>query len=385
MPTMRLTLPFAKACAVMACAVLAGCASLPADGPSSRAVDGYGGESYALVDLTYAATERLRNLESTRPAGLAGLPPAAPVGSIGPGDLIQVSIFDPSGALFGGRSVTGLASGGAQALPVQSVDDAGAVIIPFSGRVTVGGLQPAAAAQAIQRALRGRVANPQVVVSVQEAVASSALVLGQVARPGRAALRPNADRLLDVIAISGGADGRPEDLEVVVSREGRQASAPLTLVASDPAQNVVLGPGDQVVLREAPRRFSAFGALGRVASVDIPAGRLSLGDALALAGGLQTERADATSVLVFRFETPEAAAALGLSQIPTPRGVPVVYRLNLRDAEGFFTASAFEVRPGDVLYAPSASTAELRKFFEFVQSITRVVYDIQVASTLTSD
>lgn len=385
MPSMRFKLTLANACVAVACATLAGCAALPADGPSSRLMGGQAGETYALVDLTYAATEQLRDLEAQRPAGLAALPPADRVGAIGPGDLLQVSIFDPSGALFGGRTATGLAAGGAQALPVQSVDDAGAVIIPFAGSVPVAGLQPAAAAQAIQRALRGRVANPQVVVSVQEAVASSALVLGQVARPGRAALRPNADRLLDAIALSGGADGRPEDLEVVVSRQGRQASAPLALVASDPAQNIVLGPGDQIVMREAPRRFSAFGALGRVASVDMPAGRLSLSDALALAGGLQTDRADAASVLLFRFETPAAAAALGLSQPPTPRGVPVVYRLNLREAEGFFTATSFEVKPDDVVYAPSASTAELRKFFEFVQSITRVVYDIQVASTLAND
>lgn len=382
---MRLTLTVAKACAVVACAALASCAALPADGPSSRAVGGQAGETYALVDLTYASVEQLRVLETQRPVGLAALPPAAPVGAIGPGDLLQISIFDPSGVLFGGRSAAGFASGGAQALPVQAVDDAGAVVIPFAGSVRVADLQPAAAAQTIQRALRGRVANPQVVVALQEAVASSALVMGEVARPGRVPLRPNADRLLDVIALSGGADGRPEDLEVVVSRGGLQASAPLTLVTSDVAQNPALGPGDQVMVREAPRRFSAFGALGRVASVDMPGGRLNLGDALALAGGLQTDRADAASVLLFRFETPEAAAALGLSQAATPRGVPVVYRLNLREAEGFFTAAAFEVKPGDVVYAPSASTAELRKFFEFVQSITRVVYDIQVASTLTND
>jgi polysaccharide export outer membrane protein len=385
MPSMTYRLTLAKACVVLACAALAGCATLPADGPSSGVVGEQAGETYALVDLSYATTERLRDLEARRPVGLAALPPAGAVGGIGPGDLLQVSIFDPSGVLFGGRSATGLTAGGAQALPLQSVDDTGSVVIPFAGSVRVAGLSPAAAAQAVQRALRGRMANPQVVVSVQEAVASSALVLGQVARPGRAALRPNADRLLDVIALAGGADGRPEDLEVVVSRQGLQASAPLALVASDPDQNVVLGPGDQVIMREAPRRFSAFGALGRVSSVDMPAGRLPLSDALALAGGLQTDRANAAAVLLFRFESPEAAAALGLSQAATPRGVPVVYRLNLREPDGFFTAAAFEVKPGDVVYAPNASTAELRKFFEFVQSITRVVYDIQVASTLTND
>lgn len=373
--------------ATVVCLALAGCASLPADGPSARSIDdvqAVGGD-YALVELDYATAERLRQAERGRPAGLAGLPAARQVGEIGPGDVLDVSIYDPSGVLFGSRSNLGVSTAGAQALPSQAVDERGEIIVPFAGPVRVAGLQPAAAAAAVQRALRGRVANPQVVVSVSESVASSTIVLGEVARPGRAALRPNADRLLDVIALAGGGEGRSEDLEVVVSRDGAQASAPLTLVSSDPSQNIVLGPGDQVLLRSAPRRFSSFGALGRVASVEMPSGVVTLSDALSLSGGLQNERANAASVLVFRFEEAGLASALGLAQTPTPRGVPVIYRVNLREPAGFFTASTFEVKPGDVIYAPSASTAELRKFFEFVQSITRVVYDIQVAGTLNND
>ncbi|MFN3353626.1 MAG: polysaccharide biosynthesis/export family protein [Brevundimonas sp.] len=373
--------------ALSAALALAGCASLPADGPSARSIGGddVASAGYALVDLGYDTAERVRQAQRARPGGLSGLAAASAVGAIGPGDLLEISIYDPSGVLFGSRSSLGVSSAGAQALPTQAVDEDGEVIVPFAGAVRVAGLQPAAAAAAIQRALRGRVANPQVVVSVAESVASSVIVLGEVQRPGRAALRPNANRLLDVIALAGGGEGRPEDLEVVVSRGGRQAAAPLTLVSSDPAQNVILGPGDQVLLRSAPRRFSSFGALGRVANVEMPSGTVSLTEALSLSGGLQTERADAASVLVFRLEDPAVAQAIGLTQPATPRGVPVVYRLNLREPAGFFTATAFEVRPDDVIYAPSASTAELRKFFEFVQSITRVVYDIQVAGTLNND
>lgn len=367
---------------------LVGCASLPADGPTARSVQDRSSPeeaAYAVVDLTYAASEALRLAERSRPTGLTGLPPAGEVGVIGPGDVLAISIYDPSGAVFGGRSEMGVGASAGQALPLQSVDESGQVLVPFVGGVRVAGLQPAAAAAAIQRALRGRVANPQVIVSAQESLSSSAIVLGQVARPGRAPLRPNADRVLDVLALAGGAVGEPQNLEVVVSRGGVQATAPLTLVTSDAAQNLNLGPGDQILVRNAPRRFSSFGALGRVASVDLPAGDVTLNDALALAGGLQPQRANAGSVLIFRFEEPALAGALGVSQMAAPQGVPVVYRLNLRDPAGFFIAGNFEVRPGDVIYAPPASTAELRQFFEFVQSMTRVVYDIQVAGTLNND
>ena len=65
--------------------------------------------------------------------------------------------------------------------------------------------------------------------------------------------------------------------------------------------------------------------------------------------------------------------------------MPVVYRLNLADPAGVFTAGNFSVRPDDVLYVPRSGAAEARKFFDFVQSITRVVYDVSVTSALSVD
>ncbi len=89
--------------------------------------------------------------------------------------------------------------------------------------------------------------------------------------------------------------------------------------------------------------------------------------------------------MVFRFERPEVAQALGLTQAPTPRGVPVVYRVNLAEGQGFFVANNFMIQPDDVVYAPRSDSAEARKFFEFVQSITRVIYDVSVTSALNVD
>ena len=117
----------------------------------------------------------------------------------------------------------------------------------------------------------------------------------------------------------------------------------------------------------------------------MPAGELTLAGALSMAGGLNDGAANARSVLVFRFERPEVAAALGLTQPSTPKGVPVVYRLNLEEASGFFTASSFEIQPEDIVYAPRALSAEIRKFFELVQSVSRVVYDISVTSALNTN
>jgi polysaccharide export outer membrane protein len=369
-------------------AALAGCATLPADGPTARALEaGSGGPdaagSYAVVDLDYAAAERIRTATPPTEGSLSAAAATDPTDVIAVGDTLSISVFEPGGALFGGRSASGTASAGGTALPPVVVDRNGAAGVPFAGAVPVAGLTGPQAAEAVRRALIGKVGAPQVVVSIAASPSNAVTVLGEVRAPGRAPLSVGADRILDVIAAAGGAARPVEEIEVAVQRDGLTFTAPLAAVTSTFGENVRLARGDQINLRFRPRRFSTFGALGAVSQIDMGAGPLSLGAALSRAGGLDTNTADARSVLVFRFERPEVARALGLVQPPTVRGVPVVYRLNLADPAGVFTAGNFVIQPDDVLYAPRSGAAEARKFFDFIQSITRVIYDVSVTSALS--
>ena len=366
-------------------ALLGACSTLPADGPSARAVADPVASGYQLVDLDAGVAERLRSLPLGLSGSLAGADNSAPVDLIGIGDTLTIAIYEPSGALFGARGEGGRVQGGGQTLSPSVVDRNGAVGIPFAGAVRVAGLTAFQAADAIRRALTGRVGNPQITVAIAENPSNSVTVLGEVRNPGRASLSVNGDRILDVIAAAGGASRPSEEIVVVIQRDGQSFTAPLATVTSTFGENVRLVRGDQINLTHTPRRYSTFGAVGAAAQTDMGAGPLTLAGALARAGGLDDQAANARSVLVFRFERPETARALGLTQAPTPRGVPVVYRLNLADPTGFFTAGQFLIQPEDVIYAPRASSAEARKFFEFVQSITRVVYDVSVTSTLSGD
>jgi polysaccharide export outer membrane protein len=259
------------------------------------------------------------------------------------------------------------------------------VSVPFGGSVRVAGLTNTEAAAAIRRALQGRVGNPQVTVAVEENLSNTVTVLGEVKQPGRAPLAVNSDTILDAIAATGGAARPVEDIQVQVRRGSETFAAPLTAVTTDFSENVRLQRGDQVNLVYVPRRYNTFGALGTVTQADMPAGELTLSGALSRAAGLNDSFANARAVLVFRFERPEVAQALGVIQPATPRGVPVVYRLNLEEASGFFTANTFVVEPGDTIYVPRALAAEVRKFFEFVQQVSRVVYDVSVTSALNNN
>jgi polysaccharide export outer membrane protein len=255
--------------------------------------------------------------------------------------------------------------------------------VPFAGDVRVEGLTPEQASAAVRRALVGKVANPQVIVTVAGNASNAVTVLGEVRNPGRQPLSANHDRILDIIAAAGGSSRSIYDVNVQIQRQGRTYTAPMSIVTTEFNENVRLQRGDQVNLVYQPRRFSSFGAFNAVARSELPPGPLTLAEALSGVGGLDSNLADAKSVLVFRFERPEVAQALGIQQPTTSRGVPVVYRLNLTEGEGFFIASNFQMQPDDLLYTPRAGAAEMRKFFEVVQSITRVVYDVSVTSTLS--
>jgi polysaccharide export outer membrane protein len=340
------------------------------------------GSDYALIELDYAAAERIRAVPARYLGSLAAASSTERADVIGEGDLLSISIFEPSGTLFGGGSSGQGIRSGTQALPSVAVDRGGTVTVPFAGAVRVAGMTTTEAGAAIRRALAGRVGNPQVSVTIEENASNTVTVLGEVKTPGRAPLSVNANTILDVIAETGGAARPIEDIQVQIRRGDQTYSAPMTAVTTDFGENVRLQRGDQVNLVFQPRRFRTFGALGTVSEADMPAGELTLAGALGRAGGLNDSFANARSVLVFRFERPEVAQALGITQPPTIRGVPVVYRLNLEEASGFFTAGSFVIQPDDTVYAPRAMAAEVRKFFEFVQQISRVVYDISVTNTL---
>lgn len=378
------------AASLMIFALLAGCSTLPRDGPSGSGVVKSASTSerqgdYAMVDLDFALSERLKATPARSFSTLALASSDAPTDIIGVGDTLAVSIFEPSGSLFGARSSGTSVQSGNQSLPPLVVDRNGAIAVPFAGAVSVQGMTPAQASAAVRRALIGKVGNPQVIVTLADNASNAVTVLGEVREPGRKPLAANSDRILDVIAAAGGSSRSVYDITVRIQRGGQTYSAPMSIVTTEFNENVRLQRGDQINLVYQPRRFSSFGAFNAVARSELPPGPLTLAEALSGVGGLDSNLADAKSVLVFRFERPEVAQALGIQQPSTPRGVPVVYRLNLNEGSGFFIASNFQIEPDDIIYAPRSGAAEARKFFEFVQSVTRVVYDVSVTSSLNVD
>ena len=359
---------------------LGACSILPNDGPSSRSIARGATRPdvrYALVDLSFSVAQRVSSEPDVVLAGLSAEESRAPTDRIAGGDVLTVSVFEAgAGGLFARPPDLGVNS--QATFPRLVVDPDGFLTIPFAGEVHVAGLTPVQAELVIRQSLRGRAINPQITLTVTDSRANSVVVLGEVRTAGHIPLTPHNDRLFDVLASAGGPTRPPGDLVVTVQRGAASADVPMSVLLARPADNIRLSPQDQVRVLYRPRRYNTFGALGRIVPTVFDSDQETLASALSRAGGLDTLSANAKSVFVFRFERPEIARALGVTAPPTPKGVPIIYRLNLLQPEGFFIANSFEVKPDDLLYVARSDLTQTEKFLNVVNLATQIGYNARV-------
>jgi len=359
-------------------AALAGCSTLPTAGPTSGQVldqavkDDQPRFDVVDVDDNVVATLLARHGESFRTRFRKYGKPPAP--KIGIGDTVTVTIWEAAGGgLFGSSSTSGVSPGSRSVtIPEQVVARDGAISVPFADRIPVAGKSPLDVQHTIEHRLAEKAIEPQVIVVVTKSVTNSATVSGEVVSGSRVPLSINGDRLLDLIALAGGAKSAVYDTFVRLSREGVTVTIPMEGLVSDPAENIYAWPGDVLTLVKIPQTFSVFGATGLNTQVSFSAEKVTLAEALAKAGGLQDLRADPKGVFLFRFEPPDVVGALKAPPLATGPGgsSPVVYRLDLSDANSYFFAQRFPVDDKDIIYVANARLNELQKFFTLLNTIT---------------
>jgi len=379
--------------AFLAALGICACSTLPTSGPQTSDIrDEYQPDAqthpFMLVNVTPNTVEALSRRSDP---GLvsrfgSGTPP---VTTIGRGDSVNVNLWEsgpePLFASTPTVSSQGLTSSSSRgvAIPEQPVGDDGCISIPYAGRIPVLGLTLTQAQHAIETALAGKAQKPQALVSRTRNVSGSVTVIGEVTAGNRIPLTGYGEKLLDVLAEAGGVRSPAYETQVQLTRGGDSAIIPLQRVLQDPHENVLMQPGDSVVVMRQPETFTAFGATGRNTQIEFGSTQVSLAEAVAKAGGLLDYRADPQGVFLFRYETPALAAALGQATA-TPAGdgrIPVVYRLDLTRAGGYFLAQNFAVHDRDILYIANAPATELEKFLNLVGLITQPAISGAVAES----
>ncbi|HTG38420.1 polysaccharide biosynthesis/export family protein [Sphingomonas sp.] len=372
------SMPPSRAAALLAF-LLAGCSSVGGSGPSSGAIVRAGNPSAAAQGISIVALDEAVARRTTAYARSRQFDDVfdavAPSGTvIGTGDVLDIAIWEAPPAVLFGATGPGAGPGGSLAqnagIPQQVVGEDGAVTIPFVGSLVVRGQTPQAVGRAIVARLAGRAHSPQAIVRLAQNDSRAVTVMGEVGATRRVPLTPRGERLLDAIAAAGGSRQPVVKTTVQLTRGGRTAAMPLDAVVRDPAQNVVLQPGDIVTVAFQPYSFVALGAVGQNAEVPFEGGGISLAQALGRIGGLRDDRADVRGVFIFRLEQPAALdpAVLDTARTTAQGLVPVVYRLDLGQGASFFTAQDFVIRDRDVVYVSNAPIADLQKFLNIVSS-----------------
>lgn len=373
--------------------LLAGCSSLPDSGPTESQVNKAQHDpkrntvGYAIVQVS---PDLFTLFDSEAPPPFSGLEtdntsPSGHNDRVGPGDVLQVSVYEIGTALFSHGSVNILASPTAASsvntmpstssgsnLPLLGVDASGNVRVPYAGEIHVTGMTTIQVANAIKVRLQQQSASPQVLVRIVSDIANSVMVYGSIRRPSRIPLTPNRERIMDVIALAGGANQSrqpDEDYLVRLTRDGKVAELSLKTIENTPAQNIVMQPGDRVQLIFQPRTYTVFGASGRVTQTQFTTPALTMSEALARNGGPIDSRADPSAVYLFRFENANIVRRLGMPVDAKATTAPVIYQLDMRNPASYFLAGKFVMKDRDIIYIANAASNKFYKFFGLITTI----------------
>jgi polysaccharide export outer membrane protein len=320
-----------------------------------------------VVNLDQASVDELNarsgdsSLAQPRLGSLTDIPLG---GLIGPGDTLNINLFEVGVSLFSGSRATVAsaesfdASAHGQEFPSQTVDADGNIRLPFAGTIRVAGMTTSQVAEAIEQRFALKSQYPQAVVSIGKSVFSSAIIAGDVREPGRVSLTWAKERLTDAIAASGGTELPIDDVVVRFVRGEARAEQRLGDILPGSVDDLMLNPGDRVEVVRSPRTFTVFGSSGKVSEVPFENAHVSLAEAIARAGGPNDASADPTGIFLFRLDAPLGA-----------NGRPNIYRVSMLDAPTYFLAQRVAMRDNDLIYMASARAGQASKFVAIINQL----------------
>ena len=362
---------------------VSGCSFLPGSGPialqvANQEVNDVSLGGFILIDID----ERVASITSGQPREsfkrvFKDVGPSPDL-RIGVSDSVVVTIWEAAaGGLFSAAATDRNLTAGSRTatIPEQVVARDGTIKVPYAGRIRVAGMRPADVEDAIVNALQGKAIEPQAVVTISKNLSNTVTVGGEVASGTRVPLSTKGDRILDAIAGAGGIRISAHDAFIRLTRHKYTVSIAYNTLLNNPEENIYVLPSDVITVVRDPQTFTAFGATGRSEKVAFDTAGITLEEVIAKAGGLLDNRADPGGIFLLRFESTRLAAELAPNRPLRSTGdlVPVIYRLNLRDANSFFLARSFPIKDKDILYVSNSASDPVQKFLGLVGTVASPV------------
>lgn len=276
---------------------------------------------------------------------------------IGAGDILSIVVWDhpelvlPTQTYAIGTGVTELAFGDtASGIPGYTVSSTGYIQFPYTGLLKVAGLTELQARNLIVNSSGKYIQDPQITVRVLGYRSKRVYVEGEVKTPGTVAINDIPMTLLEAINRAGGILPTGDRSSVYVIRDGKRTrvNLPALIERGQDLNQVMLKSGD--IVRVTPRDDSKVFVTGEVtapAAIVMRDGRLTLNEALGVAGGPNQLTADSSQVFVVRS---------------TEQATPLVFHLNAASPQAYAVAEKFELQPKDVVFVDTASLVRWNRF-----------------------
>lgn len=247
---------------------------------------------------------------------------------IGPGDLLQMSVFD----------VPELAQ-------TVRIDDKGDGVINLLGRIHFAEMTPAEAQTLVANELRDRnlIVDPHVTLLIQEYGTQGVSVVGEVKKP---AVYPvlGSRNLLDVIAAAGGLTPLAAH-QATIHHRGEDEKPITANLSNDPSQllatNIELRPGDTVIIPRAGIVY-VIGDVGRSGGFVMQNnGKITLLQAVALAAGVNRTAATSKTRIIRKTDKGFEEAQVDLKRLLLGKAADVA------------------LQPEDIVYIPPSRTKSI--------------------------
>ena len=259
---------------------------------------------------------------------------------IGPGDVLQVTVWDHPELTIPAGSFRDPADSG------QQVGDDGRMYYPYVGVVIAAGMTVSELRVVLTEELSTYIQNPQLDVRVVAYRSKKVYVVGEVNNPGVLPLDDVPLMIADAISLSGGLTENAFKSGVNVSRDGVVHEIDLKALYdyADASQNLMLKHGDIVnVLDRSQQKVFMMGEVRNPSPIEIVNSRLTLAAALGEAGGVNQNSANPSAIYVVRGSNKDR---------------PQIFHLDAQYATGMLLAERFEMQAQDVVFVDTAGVSK---------------------------
>lgn len=269
---------------------------------------------------------------------------------IGPLDMVQIVVWEHPE----------LTSPMGQYQPAgQKVTTDGKLFYPYAGEIEAAGLTAQELRAEITKRLSNKILNdPQVDVRVTGYNSLKAFVSGEVNRPGMVRFDETPVSLPEAFAQVGGFTENADLSLIQLRRNGKVYNLDYSSVFESnlPVDRILLKPNDQLYVAslletQKDARVYVMGEVQKTGVVGMRDGELSLMDALATSGGLQSMNASARLVYVIRNTSNDRID---------------IFHLNAKNAMALAMANKFELNAHDIIYVDASDLATWNRIVNLI-------------------